>query len=306
MMIAATYPPFGPACDEPTFVDRRGVLTVADAGHRRVAGEARHRPRLPSGRRYSSRRRYGSAVPELITIIADDGVVLEGELTMALTPRFGLVLCHPASVARRHDALDRHRGALPRASPKYNVAALRFNFRGVGNSDGEHDGGPAEQLDADRGRQAARGRSCRPARRSCSQVGRSAPRSRSASSIRRSPRGSGSRRRCDSPTSTAWRATRARSWCCSPSTTRSGPPPKWPTRPITWPQHDRRDRARREPLLRGSHRLAGPQRRRVPRRPAGAGQSGRAQRVASGAKPWRSRNTPRRSTTERHCARSCS
>jgi alpha/beta superfamily hydrolase len=86
-------------------------------------------------------------VPEFITIIAEDGVVLEGELTMALTPRFGLVLCHPHPL---HGGTMQSIvvGALFRTVPKYNVAALRFNFRGVGNSDGEHDGGPAEQLDA--------------------------------------------------------------------------------------------------------------------------------------------------------------
>jgi uncharacterized protein len=86
-------------------------------------------------------------VPEPITIIADDGVVLEGELQAARTTRVGMVLCHPHPL---HGGTMRSIviGALFRAVPTFGVTALRFNFRGVGSSAGEHDGGPAERLDA--------------------------------------------------------------------------------------------------------------------------------------------------------------
>jgi uncharacterized protein len=87
-------------------------------------------------------------VPETTTITTDDGVVLEGELTTAASaPRFGMVLCHPHPL---HGGTMRSIviGAMFRDLPQHGVTVLRFNFRGVGESEGEHDGGPAERIDA--------------------------------------------------------------------------------------------------------------------------------------------------------------
>ena len=53
----------------------------------------------------------------------------------------------PASPARRHDA---HEGRAPRRrllSERFSLAALRFNFRGVGASAGAYDGGAGETED---------------------------------------------------------------------------------------------------------------------------------------------------------------
>ena len=76
-----------------------------------------------------------------------DGLSLEAEL--ALPPadvRAAMVICHPHPLhgGSMHTPVG---DALFRGLPAAGVAALRFNFRGVGQSQGTHDEGTAEQLD---------------------------------------------------------------------------------------------------------------------------------------------------------------
>ena len=81
-------------------------------------------------------------------IVAADGVTLEAELAKPDgVVRAGAVLCHPHPLyggTMRSIVI----GALFDALPRRGVECLRFNFRGVGRSGGEHDAGRAEQLDA--------------------------------------------------------------------------------------------------------------------------------------------------------------
>ena len=62
-------------------------------------------------------------------------------------PRFAAVVCHPhplfGGTMHNHATYRLARAVLERGG-----AALRFNFRGVGNSAGEHDGGRGEREDA--------------------------------------------------------------------------------------------------------------------------------------------------------------
>ncbi len=60
--------------------------------------------------------------------------------------RAGTVLCHPhPQFGGTMDNRVIYRAGI--AAVKAGAAALRFNFRGVGGSTGEHDGGPGEQED---------------------------------------------------------------------------------------------------------------------------------------------------------------
>lgn len=75
-----------------------------------------------------------------------DGVVLEGRLALPIAPAGGLVLCHPHPLYGG----DMDNPVIVRAAEvcvESNVAALRFNFRGVGGSGGRHGGGREEQDD---------------------------------------------------------------------------------------------------------------------------------------------------------------
>jgi hypothetical protein len=86
------------------------------------------------------------AVPTTCT--TSDGLVLEAELAPAdRTPRAAAVLCHPHPQfggTMRSIVI----GALFTALPAAGVTCLRFNFRGVEGSDGFHDEGRGERLDA--------------------------------------------------------------------------------------------------------------------------------------------------------------
>jgi uncharacterized protein len=77
----------------------------------------------------------------------EDGVVLEAELGPAEgAARAGMVLCHPHPQfggTMRSIVISALFGALPAAG----VTCLRFNFRGVEGSEGDHAGGDAERLD---------------------------------------------------------------------------------------------------------------------------------------------------------------
>jgi len=83
------------------------------------------------------------------TVVTADGIALEAELATPAdrAARAGMVLCHPHPQyggTMRSIVISALFDALPRAG----VTCLRFNFRGVENSEGEHDEGRGERLDA--------------------------------------------------------------------------------------------------------------------------------------------------------------
>jgi len=84
------------------------------------------------------------------TLTTQDGVALEARVHMPLSPRGGVVICHPHPlyggdmdnpvVVRMAEVC----GAL-------DLTTLRFNFRGVGRSSGVHGDGLTEPLDVEAG-----------------------------------------------------------------------------------------------------------------------------------------------------------
>lgn len=83
---------------------------------------------------------------ESVTIDAADGVVLEAELRVPDSPWAAVAIAHPHPLYGG-DMYNSVVDTLYRDLPAAGIAALRFNFRGVGRSEGEHDGGEAERLD---------------------------------------------------------------------------------------------------------------------------------------------------------------
>ena len=81
-----------------------------------------------------------------IRLSTSDGVGLEAELAVPDEPWAAAVVTHPHP---RHggDMRSLVTAALFDALPAAGVAALRFNFRGVGASSGSHSGGRLERLD---------------------------------------------------------------------------------------------------------------------------------------------------------------
>ena len=75
-----------------------------------------------------------------------DALTLEGLLSTSQAPTLGAVLCHPHPLygGEMHNNVV---SALAYAFQKENIATLRFNFRGVGRSEGAHDEGVAERED---------------------------------------------------------------------------------------------------------------------------------------------------------------
>src|SRR5262245_42235392 len=85
---------------------------------------------------------------DAVTLTTSDGHVLEAELARPApgTERAAMVLCHPHPQyggTMRSIVISALFDSLPPAG----VACLRFNFRGVETSGGEHDHGDAEHLD---------------------------------------------------------------------------------------------------------------------------------------------------------------
>ena len=76
----------------------------------------------------------------------DDGLSLEAEVRIPDEPWASAVLCHPHPMGggSMHTIVP---ATLFEALPRAGVAALRFNFRGVGRSGGTHDEGRGEQRD---------------------------------------------------------------------------------------------------------------------------------------------------------------
>lgn len=77
----------------------------------------------------------------------DNVITLEGLLsTSDRAPALGAVLCHPHPLygGEMHNNVV---SALAHAFQKENIATLRFNFRGVGRSEGAHNEGVAERED---------------------------------------------------------------------------------------------------------------------------------------------------------------
>ena len=83
---------------------------------------------------------------EQIWLISEDGLRLEGELVCPDEPWGGAILTHPHP---RHGGNMRSMvpGELIEHLPALGMATLRFNFRGMGNSEGEFEDGVGERLD---------------------------------------------------------------------------------------------------------------------------------------------------------------
>jgi len=80
------------------------------------------------------------------TIVAASGPALEATLTLAAGASAGVVICHPHPL-HGGDMDSPVVMAIFRACAAAGLAALRFNFRGVGASDGAWDEGRGEQDD---------------------------------------------------------------------------------------------------------------------------------------------------------------
>jgi alpha/beta superfamily hydrolase len=97
-------------------------------------------------------------MPEPMRLTTADGVTLEAELALPDgSPRCGMVLCHPHPQyggTMRSIVIS----GLFDALPPRGVTCLRFNFRGVEGSEGVHDFGNLERVDAETAVGALRGR----------------------------------------------------------------------------------------------------------------------------------------------------
>jgi alpha/beta superfamily hydrolase len=87
-------------------------------------------------------------VSESRALVTSDGLRLTGELAPARgdAPNAAMVLCHPHPQfggSMRSLVISELFAALPALG----VTCIRFDFRGVGSSEGEFDGGDAERLD---------------------------------------------------------------------------------------------------------------------------------------------------------------
>jgi len=85
-----------------------------------------------------------------IRLSTADGLALEAEATIPDGARTGVLLAHPHPL---HGGSMRSlvTSELFRTLPGRGLAVVRFNFRGVGGSDGEHGAGVDERLDIEAG-----------------------------------------------------------------------------------------------------------------------------------------------------------
>jgi hypothetical protein len=84
---------------------------------------------------------------EPLALDTADGLVLEAEALLPPSPWAAVAMCHPHPLYGG-DMYNSVVDAVVRALAGAGVAALRFNFRGVGASDGHHGEGHDERLDA--------------------------------------------------------------------------------------------------------------------------------------------------------------
>lgn len=85
---------------------------------------------------------------ETVSLETADGVTIEADIvrTDAASPRATVVIGHPHPL-HGGDRNNHVVGALQRAAWSLGCNSIAPDFRGVGNSGGEHDGGDAERLD---------------------------------------------------------------------------------------------------------------------------------------------------------------
>lgn len=83
---------------------------------------------------------------ETVLLATADGLVLEGDALLPAEPWAAAVVAHPHPLYggdRNNVVVD----SVTRALHDAGVACVRFDFRGVGRSEGTHDGGECERLD---------------------------------------------------------------------------------------------------------------------------------------------------------------
>ncbi|MCP5026554.1 MAG: hypothetical protein GY929_09745 [Actinomycetia bacterium] len=85
-------------------------------------------------------------VPDRQSIVTSDGLALRSERLIPEAPTAAMVVCHPHPL-HGGNMYATVTDALFNALPAEGIATLRFNFRGVDGSDGQHDGGGGEQND---------------------------------------------------------------------------------------------------------------------------------------------------------------
>ncbi len=85
--------------------------------------------------------------PRPVSFPTDGGFTLEGVLHLPdATPAPGIVVCHPHPLYGG-DMNNNVVALVCRVAVERGIAALRFNFRGTGRSEGRHEGGQGERLD---------------------------------------------------------------------------------------------------------------------------------------------------------------
>jgi alpha/beta superfamily hydrolase len=83
---------------------------------------------------------------ESLTIVTADGLSLEAEVRVPAEPKAAAVVCHPHPLYGGNMANNVVAALFDELSVR-GAITCRFNFRGVGRSDGGHDGGRKERLD---------------------------------------------------------------------------------------------------------------------------------------------------------------
>ena len=86
------------------------------------------------------------SAPVDVRLTTSDGLSLEAELKVPSGARAAIVLCHPHP-QQGGTMTSLVTSELFRTLPASSIAVLRFNFRGVGTSEGQHDFGTGEALD---------------------------------------------------------------------------------------------------------------------------------------------------------------